>query len=52
MNGQAIGAGFTVIAGTYGHLFVTDDGTYQYVADPALDALQAGQNPTDQFNSR
>jgi VCBS repeat-containing protein len=49
VNGQAV-AGSLDIAGIYGTLTVLSDGTYFYVANPALDALTEGHNPTDQFN--
>ena len=38
------------IAGAYGTLNVSADGSYNYVANSALDALQLGDNPTEQFN--
>ena len=49
VNGQAANVGQDV-AGAYGTLFVAADGTYLYTANSALDALQVGQNPTDQFD--
>ena len=38
------------IAGAFGTLFVASDGSYQYTANTALDHLQAGDNPTEQFS--
>ena len=32
------------------HALRRSDGTYLYIANSALDALQIGDNPTDQFN--
>jgi VCBS repeat-containing protein len=49
VNGNAV-AGSLAIAGVYGTLNVSADGSYDYVANSALDALQAGDNPTEQFN--
>jgi len=49
INGQAALVG-TDIAGTYGTLFVGPDGFYEYTANSALDQLQAGDNPTEQYN--
>ena len=40
----------TDIAGAYGTLFVGPDGFYSYTANTALDLLQVGDNPTEQFN--
>src|SRR6185369_8771778 len=39
----------TNIAGAYGTLFVGSDGFYRYTANSALDLLQVGTNPTEQF---
>jgi VCBS repeat-containing protein len=47
VNGQGTN---TSIAGAYGTLFVGLDGTYIYTANAALDPLQVGDNPTEQFN--
>ena len=49
INGQAALVG-TDIAGAYGTLFVGPDGFYEYTANSALDQLQAGDNPTEQYN--
>lgn len=49
VNGTAANVG-TFVAGTYGNLFVTPDGFYEYIANSSFDPLQAGQNPTDQFD--
>jgi VCBS repeat-containing protein len=40
----------TDIAGAHGTLFVDASGFYTYTANPALDQLQAGDNPTEQYN--
>jgi VCBS repeat-containing protein len=48
VNGSAANVG-TVVAGTYGTLLLNADGSYSYTANSALDALQVGDNPTDQF---
>jgi VCBS repeat-containing protein len=48
VNGSAANVG-TEVAGTYGVLLLNADGTYTYTANSALDALQVGDNPTDQF---
>ena len=48
VNGQAV-VGSVDIAGTYGTLTVVEDGSYLYVANAALDALQVGDNPTEKF---
>ncbi len=37
------------VAGAYGTLFLNADGSYSYIANSAIDALQVGDNPTDQF---
>jgi len=37
------------VSGTYGDLFIDTSGAYFYIANPALDALSVGQNPTDSF---
>jgi VCBS repeat-containing protein len=49
VNGQAVGSGIDV-AGTYGTLFIGPDGFYEYTANSALDQLQVGDNPTEQYN--
>lgn len=49
VNGQASNVG-AFVAGTYGSLQVLADGSYVYEANANLDPLQAGDNPTDQFN--
>jgi VCBS repeat-containing protein len=38
-----------VVAGSYGTLTMHSNGTYTYTPNAALDALNAGQNPTDNF---
>jgi VCBS repeat-containing protein len=38
------------IAGAHGTLFVDASGFYTYTANSALDQLQAGDNPTEQYN--
>ncbi|MHB8271396.1 VCBS domain-containing protein [Bradyrhizobium sp.] len=48
VNGSAANVG-TEVAGTYGVLVLNADGSYTYTANSALDALQVGDNPTDQF---
>jgi VCBS repeat-containing protein len=48
VNGSAANVGAEV-AGTYGTLVLNADGSYSYTANAALDALQVGDNPTDQF---
>jgi VCBS repeat-containing protein len=48
VNGSAANVG-TEVAGTYGVLLLNADGSYSYTANSALDALQVGNNPTDQF---
>ncbi len=47
VNGQGTN---TTVTGTYGSLFVGSDGFYAYTANAAFDQLQAGSNPTEQFN--
>jgi VCBS repeat-containing protein len=49
INGQAALVN-TDIAGAYGTLFIGSDGFYTYQANTALDQLQAGDNPTEQYN--
>jgi VCBS repeat-containing protein len=49
VNGQAANVD-SFVAGTYGNLFVDASGFYFYVANPSIDPLQIGDNPTDQFN--
>ena len=48
VNGSAANVG-TLVAGAYGSLLLNVDGTYAYVANAAVDPLQVGSNPTDQF---
>lgn len=48
VNGQASNVG-QVVSGTYGDLVINDDGSYLYLLNSSLDALQVGENPTDQF---
>lgn len=48
VNGSAANVGVEV-AGTYGTLALNADGSYTYTANSALDALQVGDHPTDQF---
>jgi VCBS repeat-containing protein len=48
VNGSASNIG-QPIAGTYGTLLLSADGTYAYTANAALDELQVGDNPTDEF---
>jgi T1SS-143 domain-containing protein len=48
VNGQALN-GAIEVNGTYGTLHLNANGSYAYTANAALDALPAGQNPTDQF---
>jgi VCBS repeat-containing protein len=47
VNGQGTD---TTVAGTYGSLFVSSDGTYLFTANAAFDQLQVGDNPTETFN--
>jgi VCBS repeat-containing protein len=42
-------AGPGSVAGTYGTLTIAANGTYTYTPNAALDALTAGNNPTDVF---
>lgn len=49
VDGSAGNVGHAV-AGTYGSLELDADGTYTYVANSAVDALQVGDHVTDQFN--
>ncbi len=49
VNGSSSNVG-AFVAGTYGSLFVDSAGSYQYVANSALDALQVGDTATDVFN--
>jgi VCBS repeat-containing protein len=49
VDGSAANVGVP-IAGTYGTLTLDAGGAYAYVANSAFDALQVGDNPTDQFN--
>ncbi|QPF93845.1 beta strand repeat-containing protein [Bradyrhizobium commune] len=48
VDGQAANVG-TSIAAAYGTLLVESDGSYRYTASSALDQLQNGDNPTEQF---
>jgi VCBS repeat-containing protein len=48
VNGSAANVD-TMIAGAYGSLLVSSDGTYLYTANANLDLLQVGDNPTEQF---
>jgi VCBS repeat-containing protein len=48
VDGNAANVG-EPIAGTYGTLVLDANGFYSYTANSALDALQVGDNPTDQF---
>jgi VCBS repeat-containing protein len=48
VNGSAANVG-AAIAGAYGTLILNADGSYSYVANSAIDPLQVGDNPTDQF---
>jgi VCBS repeat-containing protein len=45
-NAANVGQG---VAGTYGTLILDSDGFYRYIANAAVDALQVGDNVTDQF---
>jgi VCBS repeat-containing protein len=49
VNGNAV-SGSVDIAGTYGTLTVSDDGSYTYLANAALDPLQVGDTATETFN--
>ena len=49
VDGNAV-VGSVSIAGAYGTLTVSDNGFYTYVANSNLDALQVGDNPTEQFS--
>lgn len=48
VNGSAANVGHAV-AGTLGTLFLDASGSYSYIANSAVDALQVGDNATDQF---
>ncbi len=48
VNGSAANVG-NVVAGMYGDLTLFADGSYQYVANAAVDPLQVGDHVTDQF---
>lgn len=48
VNGSAANVGQPV-AGAYGSLYLFADGTYSYIANSAMDPLQVGDNPDDQF---
>jgi VCBS repeat-containing protein len=49
VNGNAV-SGSVSVAGTYGTLTVADDGSYNYLANAALDPLQVGDTATEVFN--
>jgi VCBS repeat-containing protein len=49
VNGNPV-SGLVSVAGTYGTLTVADDGSYNYVANAALDPLQVGDTATEVFN--
>jgi VCBS repeat-containing protein len=49
VNGNPV-SGSVSVAGTYGTLTVADDGSYNYVANAALDPLQVGDTATEVFN--
>jgi VCBS repeat-containing protein len=49
VNGQA-GNLDTLVAGTYGDLFLDPSGSYSYIANSSIDPLTIGDNVTDQFN--
>lgn len=49
VNGSAAGVG-TPIAGSYGSLILTPDGSFTYVANTAVDALLRGDHVSDQFS--
>jgi VCBS repeat-containing protein len=49
VNGLA-GNVSSLVAGTYGDLFLDSGGNYSYIANASVDPLLAGQNVTDQFN--
>jgi VCBS repeat-containing protein len=49
VNGNPV-SGTLDIAGAHGTLTVSNDGSYFYVANSALDAVLLGQNPTEQYN--
>ena len=49
VNGQAANVD-SLVAGTYGDLFVDAGGFYEYIANSSVDPLQVGDNVTDQFN--
>jgi VCBS repeat-containing protein len=49
VDGQAANVA-AAIAGAYGTLIISADGNYQYIANSALDALQDGENATEQFD--
>jgi VCBS repeat-containing protein len=40
----------TSVAGTYGTLFIGEDGLYSYTANSTFDALRDGDNPTETYN--
>ncbi len=49
VNGDA-GNVDAFVAGAYGSLFIDASGFYFYIANSAIDPLQVGNNPTDQFH--
>jgi VCBS repeat-containing protein len=49
VNGSAANVG-AFVAGTYGSLLVSQDGTYVFVANSALDPLQVGDSASEMFN--
>jgi VCBS repeat-containing protein len=48
VNGSAANVGHP-LAGSYGSLFLDANGSYSYTANSAVDALQVGDNVSDQF---
>jgi VCBS repeat-containing protein len=48
VNGSAANVG-NLVAGAYGSLLLDAQGVYAYVANSAVDPLQFGDNPSDQF---
>lgn len=49
VNGSSANVG-VLVAGNYGSLVMGADGSYGYVANSAVDALQIGDHVSDQFN--
>jgi VCBS repeat-containing protein len=49
VNGSSANVGQPV-TGTYGTLYLNADGSYAYIANSAIDPLQVGDNPSDQFS--